>query len=241
MSAMRLDKYLADLNFGSRKRVKKLIKTGHVQVDGNTVTDGSYSFDETVSEVFFDGKRLSYDPFIYLALNKPKNYISSTIDELYPSLINLIDPLYAKRVRIVGRLDADTTGIILLTDDGRLNNRLTHPNRSIAKIYQVTVNHPIPADLPAEFLAGVDIGQGEKSRPAELTIISPMTARVTLREGKYHEIKRMFARFDLEVIELDRLFFGPVSYQGLKPGEWRRLNASEVDTLLKIAGLEERI
>lgn len=231
---MRLDKFLADLNFGTRKRVKKLIKTGHVKVDGKIVVNSSYNFNENKSVVSFDDEPIDYTPFVYIMLNKPKDYISSTIDELYPSLVNLIDPIYAKRVRIVGRLDADTTGIILLTDDGKLNNRLTHPNRNIPKIYQVTVNHEIAPKLIEEFAKGVSIGRDEVTRPATLEIIESNVAKVSLREGKYHEIKRMFAHFDLDVIALDRLKFGPLTYEGLEVGEWRLLTDDEVEVLREL-------
>lgn len=236
---MRLDKFLSDLNFGSRKRVKKLIKAGHVKVNDEVITDSSFDFDENNEVVKYDDEVLEYSPFVYLALNKPKDYISSTIDELYPSIVNLVDPMYAKRVRIVGRLDADTTGIILLTDDGRLNNRLTHPNRSISKIYRVTLNHDIPEKLIEEFAKGVDIGKGEITRPAELKIVAPNVAEVTLKEGKYHEIKRMFDCFDLDVIELDRLLFGPISYEGLEVGESRKLTHEEVEKLMELTGLDK--
>lgn len=236
---MRLDKFLSDLNFGSRKRVKKLIKAGHVKVNDEVITDSSFDFDENNEVVKYDDEVLEYLPFVYLALNKPKDYISSTIDELYPSIVNLVDPMYAKRVRIVGRLDADTTGIILLTDDGRLNNRLTHPNRSISKIYRVTLNHDIPEKLIEEFAKGVDIGKGEITRPAELKIVASNVAEVTLKEGKYHEIKRMFDRFDLDVIELDRLLFGPISYEGLEVGESRKLTHEEVEKLMELTGLDK--
>lgn len=236
---MRLDKFLSDLNFGSRKRVKKLIKAGHVKVNDEVITDSSFDFDENNEVVKYDDEVLEYSLFVYLALNKPKDYISSTIDELYPSIVNLVDPMYAKRVRIVGRLDADTTGIILLTDDGRLNNRLTHPNRSISKIYRVTLNHDIPEKLIEEFAKGVDIGKGEITRPAELKIVAPNVAEVTLKEGKYHEIKRMFDRFDLDVIELDRLLFGPISYEGLEVGGSRKLTHEEVEKLMELTGLDK--
>lgn len=236
---MRLDKFLADLNFGTRKRVKKLIKTGHVKIDGEVVVSSSYNFDENKSVVSFDDEIIEYTPFVYIMLNKPKDYISSTIDELYPSLINLIDPIYAKRVRIVGRLDADTTGIILLTDDGKLNNRLTHPNRNIPKVYQVTVNHEISPKLVNEFAKGVSIGRDEVTRPALLEIIDTNVAKVTLKEGKYHEIKRMFDHFDLDVIALNRLKFGPLTYEGLEVGQWRLLTDNEVEMLREITGNSE--
>lgn len=231
---MRLDKFLANENFGTRKHVKKMIKNRLVKVDDVEIIDPGYLFDPEVSVVKVEDEIVAYNKSLYFLLNKPKNYMCSNIDELYPSVLRLLPEQYFNRLRIVGRLDADTTGVLILTDDGKLNNYLANPKYSVGKTYKVTTNHPIPLSMIGEVSKPVDIGRGEYSTPAKMEIIGDNIALFTLYEGKYHEVKRIFHHFSLEVMELDRISFHDFTYEGLKQGEYREIQPSEIEHILKI-------
>lgn len=231
---MRLDKFLANENFGTRKHVKKMIKSRLVKVDEIEIIDPGFLFNPEVSVVKVEDKIVTYNKSLYFLLNKPKDYMCSNIDELYPSVLRLLPEQYFNRLRIVGRLDADTTGVLILTDDGKLNNFLANPKYSVGKTYKVTTNHPIPLSMVDEVSKPVDIGRGECSSPAEMEIIEDKVALITLYEGKYHEVKRIFHHFSLEVMELDRISFHDFTYGDLKPGEYREIKTDEIDHLLKL-------
>lgn len=229
---MRLDRFLAEANFGSRKHVKKMIKDRRIRVFDDIITDPGFSLDPDSAEVYFDDVIIPYQKTLYYLLNKPKDYMCSTIDELYPSVLNLLPEIYQKRLRIVGRLDADTTGVLFLTDDGKLNNYLANPKNHIEKTYRVTLNHDLSPALVDRLRSPVDIGRGEISSPCKLEIVNPNVGLLTLMEGKYHEVKRIFHHFDLEVIDLDRIKFHQFEYGNLKLGEYRRIEEKEIEGLL---------
>lgn len=228
---MRLDRFLANAGLGSRKACKKIVRKDVVKINGTRVTDGQITISGSdVIEV--NGKIIENKPFITLMLNKPEGYMCSMIDENYPSVMNLIPERYKKSVRMVGRLDQDTTGLLLLTDNGILNARLAHPKTKIEKTYLATVNHILRPTLVDLFNKDIDIGRGEIAKPSKLEIIDEYRAYITVTEGKYHEVKRLFGHFNYDVVELKRVKLGPIKLGDLKEGEYRELTDDETDALL---------
>ena len=235
---MRLDGFLSKNGFGSRKSVKKLILNSRVKVDNNVILDVGYKLNEN-NIITVDEKIIENISNVVLILNKPTNYISSLIDERYPSVINLIDEKYKRDLRLVGRLDYDTTGLLLLTDNGILNARLTSPKYHIEKIYQVKVNHLLKDELVEKFNQPNDIGRGEITRPAKLKIIDNYNAEITITEGKYHEIKRLFGKYNYDVIALNRISFGPIKLNDLEIGKYRKLKEEEYILLLEAVNMNK--
>ncbi len=237
LTAMRIDRFLSLNGFGSRKSVKKYFHKGEVKINGEIITD--YSTDITGCDVIeVNGIKVSNQPYITIMLNKPEGYLSSMIDERYPSVMNLIPEQYRKRVRIVGRLDYDTTGLLLLTDNGVLNSRLASPKYHIPKTYEVTVNHILKPGLVDIFKAGdIDIGRGEKAASSELVIKDEYHADITIHEGKYHEIKRLFGKYSYDVIKLHRQSLGPINLD-VEVGKTRLLSRDEYLQLLKITHIK---
>lgn len=230
---MRLDKFLSNAGLGSRKHIKKAIRSGAVLIDGQPVLEESYNLNPDKEKVVFASNEVPYFQSIYLLMNKPKGYICSTIDELYPSVLNLLDPQLQKRARIVGRLDVDTTGVLLITDNGRLNNRLIHPKTDVEKEYQAELDHPISDEVINTILSkGVQLDDETLIKPVRITRVNEDTVRIVVKEGKYHEIKRIFHRFGLEVVDLDRIRLGFLTYEGVNQGEYRVLSEEETDKIL---------
>ena len=234
---MRIDRFLSINGFGSRKSVKKLFHKNAVKVNDIVITD--YSLDITGKDMIkvFD-RPVDNHPYVTIMLNKPEGYISSMIDERYPSVMNLIPDQYRKRVRIVGRLDYDTTGLLLFTDNGVLNSRLANPKYHVPKTYQVTVNHILKPGLVELFKAGnIDIGRGEITSSAELIIKDEYHADITIHEGKYHEIKRLFGKFSYDVVQLHRISLGPIKLD-VDLGKTRLLSEEEYFKLLDMTHLK---
>lgn len=235
MSKIRIDRFLAQENFGTRKHSRKLVKDGLVSIDDIIIKDPSTIFDTEKNIVKVDGEIIEYKEDLFFLLNKPADYMCSTIDEKYPSVLRLLPEQYEKRLKIVGRLDADTTGVLLLTSDGKVVNYLAHPKNNIGKTYRVYCNHKIPLEMIEKVKTPLDIGRDEMSSGAIFSIVSDDVADITLFEGKYHEVKRIFKIFNLEVIKLDRIRFQDFTYGDLKQGEYRQLNEEESLKLLKAA------
>lgn len=233
---MRLDKFLADANLGTRSHVKTLIKHGFIKIDGEVIKNPAFNFDPQTKHVYFDDKLIPYEEEAVFLLNKPKDYICSTIAELYPSVLELLPAELEKRLKIVGRLDVDTTGTLLITTNGKLVNYLTHPKNNIKKKYLVTTNHAIPTSMIKAVLEPIDIGKGEMTRPCQIEIVESHKAYITLSEGKYHEIKRLFHVFNLEVLELDRIYFDKYSYldKRLERGEFYKFNENELNDIISL-------
>jgi len=231
---IRLDKFLSNANFGTRSHVKTLIKHGAIKIDNEIIVNPAYLFDPLVNRVYLNDKLIAYEEEVVFILNKPKDYICSNIAELYPSVLDLLPKEYERKLKIVGRLDVDTTGVLLLTTKGKLVNYLTHPKNNIEKTYTVKTNHEIPKEMVERVKEPIDIGRGEYSLPCKLEIIDDFTANITLTEGKYHEVKRIFHYFNLEVISLDRINFHGYTYGNLKQGEYYKLNDDELNEILKL-------
>ena len=235
---MRLDRFLSQQGLGTRKGVKKIINACRVKVNNRIVTDNTiYIYGDDIITV--DDKQIENLPYITILLNKPEGYISSLIDETYPSILNLIPERYKKRVKIVGRLDADTPGLILLTDNGVVNARLTNPNDHIQKRYKVIVNHILKPSLVDIFSSPIDIGRNEVVQPDKLEIVDEYTAYLTIHDGKYHEVKRLFGKFSYDVVSLERVNLATLSLGDLKRGEWRLIQGEEYLSLLSSVHLKK--
>ena len=235
---MRIDKYLANMNVGSRKEVHKLIKAGLVSVNGKIIKTPKEKVKESdVVEV--NGQEITYQQYHYFLLNKPKGVLSATEDLRQKTVIDLlaVKDQY-KNLAPVGRLDKDTTGLLLITNDGQLNHELLAPNKHVDKVYQALIAGQVTADTVDTFASGMELKDGTILKPAKLEILDvdgskdQSKIRITIKEGKYHQIKRMFGAVGMKVLELDRLQMGDLRLdQNLKRGEYRELSNDELTRL----------
>ena len=238
---MRLDKLISDSVALTRKEASAAIRAGQATVNGAAVRDPDRKVDPASDAVVFRGAPIVYRRFVYVMLYKPAGYVSATDDRSLPYVLELLPPEYRKRGLFpVGRLDRDTTGLLVMTDDGQTAHRALSPRRHVEKVYSFTCETPLPEDAEAAFQAGIAIGEDEVCKPA---ILSPDPSRtagtVTLTEGKYHQIKRMFERLGNRIVSLKRERFAGIPLDpALAPGEWRDLTEEETATLLSAAGTE---
>ena len=234
---MRLDKFLSNAGIGSRKEVKTLIKQERVRVNNHIIKSEKFNIDENVDEVFLDDERIIYQDFYYFLLNKPKNYVSSTkMERNYPPVTDLVSEYDFVDLFPVGRLDVDTTGVLILTNNGTLAHRLISPKFEVDKTYLVETDYPIQKEMIIAFEKGVMLDD-EKLLPAKLKILDDNIGRVTIHQGKYHQVKRMFARYGLTVISLEREKFAFLDKGNLKQGETRQLTNEEVIKLKELVNL----
>lgn len=231
---MRLDKFLANAGLGSRKEVKLLIKSLRVSVNDHLVKSEKFNVDEQKDIICVDNQKIEYQEFYYILLNKPSGYVSSTIAENnYPPVTDLLSEYDFAKLFPVGRLDVDTTGVLLLSNNGLLAHKLLSPKYHVDKVYLVTTDYPLQKEMITAFEKGVVIN-GEKLLPAKLEILSDNQARVTLHQGKYHQIKRMFLHYGLTVIKLERIKFAFLDAANLKLGEYRSLTKDEIKQLFSL-------
>ena len=237
---MRLDKYLVACAVGSRTEVKNFLKTGRVTVNGKKAKSAKLQINEDTDEICFDGQKLEYEEFVYYMMNKPQGVISATEDPKHKTVLDLLDDLArSKEVFPVGRLDIDTHGLLLLTNDGKLAHALLSPKRHVDKTYLAQVDG-IMTDTDVEIFAqGIPL-KDFTCQPAKLELVSldaeenQSMVRVTIAEGKFHQVKRMVAYCGKEVMDLQRLTMGTLTLdEGLKRGEWRRLTKDELEGLLE--------
>lgn len=237
MPRMRLDKLLAHLNCGSRKEVQAMIRAGRVQVDGVTERDPAAKVDADTAQVVLDGQAQHYQAQRYYMLNKPAGVITASRDERHDTVLELFPEEMRRGLFAVGRLDKDTEGLLLLTDDGALNHALTSPRRHVDKRYRALVSGTLADDAVQQFSNGLTLGDGTKCRPAELTVgeVQPdglTEVFVVLREGKYHQVKRMVAAVGGHVEALERLSMGPLVLDAaLARGQYRPLTEEEIAAL----------
>ncbi|PMM71959.1 pseudouridine synthase [Vibrio lentus] len=224
---MRLDKYLCKSTELTKLEAVQRIQNGEVSVNSVVVLDESTQVHES-NAILLNGDALTLREFRYILMHKPAGTICSNIDEVYPSLFNYLELEKASELHIAGRLDADTTGLVLITDDGRWSFNITLPTKSCKKVYRVTLSRDIKNDVADKFKVGVQL-QGEKNptRPAELEVISPKEVLLTITEGKFHQVKRMFAAVGNRVVGLHREQIGEVSLD-VEEGQWRYLTKDEV-------------
>jgi len=234
---MRLDKYLSDMGAGTRSELKKEIRKSGAVVDGTIVKDPGFSVSES-SAVVFRGSEVAYEEYVYYMLNKPAGIISASEDGREETVVDLISEPKRRDLFPVGRLDRDTEGLLLITNDGALSHRLLSPKHHVDKVYYVKVSGILTENDAELFRDGLVLTDGLECLPAELEILSVSDddyvseAEITIREGKFHQVKRMFASIGSEVIYLKRLSMGPISLDpDLAPGEYRRLTTEELTAL----------
>lgn len=240
--AVRLDKFLADAGAGTRSEVKKFIQKGKVQVNGVPAKKSEIKVSEE-DEVVLDGNRISQAPeFVYYLLHKPAGYVSATEDKRDKTVMELVAS-DRKGLFPVGRLDKDTEGLLLLTDDGELAHRLLSPKKHVDKTYYAKIDGQVTEEHVKQFREGLDIGDEKKTLPAVLTILlsGPVSEiEVTIHEGRFHQIKRMFEAVGCKVTYLKRLSMGSlVLDETLPPEEYRPLTEAELEGLTKQRGTDK--
>lgn len=236
---MRLDKFLVACAVGSRTEVKNLLKAGRVTVNGKKEKSAKLQINEERDEIRFDGQVLEYEEFVYYMMNKPQGVISATEDTKHRTVLDLLDDYArAKEVFPVGRLDIDTNGLLLLTNDGQLAHALLSPKRHVDKTYLAQVEGIMSQEDVDTFAKGISL-KDFTCQPAKLELVSvdsvknQSLVRVTIAEGKFHQVKRMVAYCGKEVVDLQRLTMGTlVLDENLERGEWRRLTREELENLL---------
>lgn len=230
MAQVRLDKYLADMGIASRKELRAVIRSGRTAVDGVTVTSPDAKLDPERSRVTFDGQELCYSRFHYYMLYKPCGVVTATEDKRQGTVMDLLPP-EARRMGLfpVGRLDKDTSGLLLLTDDGEFAHRVISPKSEVIKLYYAQVEGKLTDEDAETFARGVVLGDGTQCLPARLDILAPGECRIAVMEGKYHQVRRMLASRGKPVKTLKREAIGVLRLdEGMREGDFRELDQSEI-------------
>ena len=233
---MRIDKLLSELGIASRKEAAKVAKSGGIIIDGIAVRDASKHIDPEKSKVIYLGREIVYQKYTYVMLNKPTGYVSATDDKSLPYVTELLpEELRRRELFPVGRLDRDTVGLMILTNNGVLAHSLLSPKHHVTKEYYFTAAEPVREGAEEHFKDGVTLADGYECKPAELYLSEDRReGRIVLTEGKYHQIKRMIAAQDNRVTSLERISFGGILLdRTLARGEWRYLTKEEIDILEK--------
>ncbi|MFY4774508.1 pseudouridine synthase [Metabacillus sp. RGM 3146] len=233
---MRIDKLLANSGYGSRKEVKQLLKTGVVKADGNVIKDPKTHVDPDQQEITVHEAVVDYREFIYLLMNKPQGLLSATEDDLQETVIDILQPEDALFEPFpVGRLDKDTEGLLIITNDGQLSHQLLSPKKHVPKTYFAEVSGFVTEEDIESFKLGVTLDDGYLTKPAKLVILESASVskiELTITEGKFHQVKRMFEAVGKKVVYLKRLSMGPLQLDAdLEPGEYRELTDEEVEEL----------
>lgn len=230
---MRLDKFLCTTLGITRKEAGKLLKDKQVEVNGEVVKNGALKVTDDC-DVEFNGRSLRFEGPRYFMLNKPSGFVCSHVDDYNPTVFVLLDEVSPEKLHVAGRLDGDTTGLVLLTDDGQWSHRITSPRHVCEKVYYVELADPIAEEVIEHFAQGVQLrGEKELTRPAKLEILGEREAVITISEGKYHQVKRMFAAVGNKVEALHREKIGAVELDDdLEPGEYRPLTDEEIAAFL---------
>lgn len=245
---MRLDKFLAACDLGSRSEVKILLKKKKITVRNEIIQDGKFQVDKNSAEIRYDGQVLQYQEFYYYILNKPAGFVSATKDKFDKTVLELLNEKdFRADIFPVGRLDKNTEGLLILTNDGALGHDLTQPKKHVEKEYFAHIDGRVTAETVTAFAAGLTLKNGESARPAELFIDkiyensdtqlgTASDVRVIIHEGKFHQVKRMFEAVDMYVLYLKRLRMGDLKLdEKLKLGEYRALTDAEIMCLKKEA------
>ncbi|MDG2947396.1 16S rRNA pseudouridine(516) synthase RsuA [Bisgaard Taxon 10/6] len=231
---MRLDKFIAEQTGLTRSQSARALRQGAVTVNGEAEKNGARKV-SAQDEILFDGEPLQWlEGFQYFMLNKPQGYVCSHDDGDYPTVYQFFDYPLAGKLHTAGRLDADTTGLVLLTDDGQWSHRVTSPKHHCEKTYLVTLADPVESNYQAACEQGILLrGEKEPTKPAKLEIIDDYNVNLTISEGRYHQVKRMFAALGNKVAALHRWRVGPVLLDDrLAEGEFRPLTRQEIEALL---------
>nr|OTP49049.1 hypothetical protein A5881_002754 [Enterococcus termitis] len=235
---MRLDKLLEQEKIGSRRKVKALIRSKQVTVDGQIILSESLNVDAALQDIFVGDKKIQQKTHVYYMLNKPQGVVTAVKDTQHTTVIDLISASDQRSgLYPVGRLDRDTEGLLLLTDNGQLGYQLLLPHKKVSKRYEVIVNEPLTIVDRKAFSEGIVFADGKKCKPAELVILSSENnesrAYLDITEGKFHQVKKMFLAVGKKVIYLKRLSMGPIQLDPtLSLGEYRPLNQEELQALL---------
>ena len=255
MPLIRLDKYMTSAEICSRSECRKILKAGRVTVDGIPAVDPAQKVDPEISRILFDGIELGYSRFRYYMLNKPAGCITATEDRRQETVMDLLPEKRRKNLAPVGRLDKDTEGLLIITDDGETNHRLLSPRSHVSKTYLVCSDGPLSDEDADRFRIGIDIGEEDPAAPAELKRLGEDIKKipedticylpellpsseitfwtlVTITEGRFHQVKRMYKAVGLNVIYLKRISMGPLKLDPeLAPGQWRLLSEEEISSI----------
>ncbi len=233
----RLDKVISNLGYGSRKEIKQLARKGLIEVDGEIIKDSGYSVDPEKSIIKVNGEEIFYRKYIYLMMNKPAGVVSATFDNRDETVIDLLEIDHqAFEPFPVGRLDKDTVGLLFLTNDGELNHRLISPKWHVDKVYYAKIDKEVKENDIKAFKEGIKLDDGYVCKEGKLEIINSSEegseVLVTIQEGKFHQVKRMFQALGKEVLYLKRIKFGGISLdEDLEEGEYRELTEKELELL----------
>lgn len=235
---IRLDKYLSEMGVGTRQEVKKMIRKGQIKIDGYVVLKPEVKVDEIKQTVYVDDQPVIYEKYEYYLLNKPQGVISATEDSCERTVLDLISSKKRRDLFPVGRLDKDTEGLLLITNDGGLAHRLLSPKKHVDKTYYAEVEGRVTEEIVRIFANGVNIGNEENEEwtlPAKLNVLqneASSKVRLTIQEGKFHQVKRMFQAVGMKVTYLKRETMGPLMLdKDLNPGEYRKLTKAELELL----------
>lgn len=238
---LRLDKFLCDCGIGTRSEVKKYIKAKQITVNGEVVAKSDLKIDENLDEVCFKGQPILYEKYVYYLFHKPAGCVTAKQDNLHKTVMEYFpEDIRAKDISPVGRLDLDTEGLLLFTNDGSLTHHLLSPTHHIPKRYYAVLDKEIPISAIQLFKEGVDIGDDKLTLPAELVILPEVldcdgnkmySAELTIHEGRFHQVKRMFEAIDCRVTYLKRLSMGYLHLGNLELGEYRKLTNEEIQII----------
>lgn len=231
-TTIRLDKFLCDMEFGTRSEVKTLIKKGLVSVNDSICKVNEYKIDPQNDKVACQGKLCEYQTFYYYMLHKPAGYVTATEDNLSLTVMDLLGDSNRKDLFPVGRLDKDTEGLLLITNDGQLAHKLLSPKKHVPKTYLVHIPEKLDESQIKALEKGLDIGDDKDTLPAKVDVVNDTTIHLTITEGRYHQVKRMLLSVGSEVIYLKRLCFGPLFLDDSLPkGAFRKLTNEEITCL----------
>ena len=235
MAKMRLDKFVSNMTSLSRTEAVERIYHNHITVNGRIKKDPSIKIDPEKDEICLDNEKIEYEEFVYFMLNKPAGVVSATEDKKYKTVVDLIET--SREISPVGRLDIDTEGLMLLTDDGKLAHQLLSPKKHVDKVYYAEVDANITEEVIRGFEEGVDYGEDKPSAPGKLEVTeitygkegTVCAAYVTIHEGKFHQIKRMFETFGIHVTYLKRLSMGKLTLdEGLASGQYKQIKKEDI-------------
>lgn len=235
---IRLDKYLADAKVGSRSEVKGYIKKGRIRINDEIAQKAEVKINTEIDQIYFDQEKVWEKGFVYYMLNKPKGVVSATTDNIEKTVVDLLkEEKYYEEVFPVGRLDKDTEGLLLLTNDGVLAHNLLSPQKHVNKIYYALIRGFVDEEDVSVFKEGLDIGEKKNTMPSDLHILKSgeiSEVEITICEGKFHQVKRMFQAVSKEVLYLKRISMGKLTLdKSLQPGEYRHLTDAEIALLKK--------
>ena len=229
---IRLDKVLSHLGYGSRKEVKEIIRKGYVTVNGEVISKDDTKIGEENAEVLVFDDKIEYDKFIYLMLNKPSGYVSATFDNKLPTVLDLIEGYEKRGLFPVGRLDIDTYGLLLITNDGMLAHKMLSPKYHVDKKYYLEFDGDFKEENYKKFEDGIILDDGYKCMSAKFELIDKNKGYITIKEGKFHQVKRMMEALNMTVTFLKRVSFGALKLDDcLKYGEYRKLTEEEIKSL----------